>query len=415
MANGYAKYSGIGSGIVAGDVTSVTASSPLQSSGGTAPNISFINQSANLVLAGPTTGAAAAPTFRALVAADFPAGTFANTALSNLAAVAINTSLLPAVNGAINLGDATHEWGDGYINNLKDSSGVAVLQTNNRVLLNTGGTPVIDFSADPIVVTPAVSISKASTSALKINTTSFIFDSTNNALGIGVQPGTATFIDGVNTSGATKRLLLTGYGTASLVGFRTRLARGTSGSPTAVQTGDIIGFFNSEGYGATTFPATGTGAISIIAGENFTDSSNLTYVTINSTPTGSVTSTENFRVASTGVTIGPQASSTALHSINGGIQWTVKAVATTYTVDTTTSDYLLSVNTSGGGFTITLPTPTVGRVIIIKDTTGSFGTNNLTLARHAAENIENVAASFIFQTNYGQWMIWSDGTNWWIS
>lgn len=53
-------------------VTSVSASSPLQSSGGVTPNISFINQSANTVLAGPAAGPAAAPTFRALVAADIP-------------------------------------------------------------------------------------------------------------------------------------------------------------------------------------------------------------------------------------------------------------------------------------------------------------------------------------------------------
>lgn len=56
-------------------VTAVTASSPLQSSGGTTPAISFVNENANIVLAGPTSGSAAAPTFRALVAADLPAGT----------------------------------------------------------------------------------------------------------------------------------------------------------------------------------------------------------------------------------------------------------------------------------------------------------------------------------------------------
>ena len=64
-----------------GTVTSVQvqASSPLQSSTNTAQNttlnttISFTNQNKNLVLAGPSSGnAAAAPSFRALVAADIP-------------------------------------------------------------------------------------------------------------------------------------------------------------------------------------------------------------------------------------------------------------------------------------------------------------------------------------------------------
>lgn len=50
---------------------------------------------ANYVYAGPTTGAAAAPDFRALVAADIPdvSATYANLALSNLASVSINTTL----------------------------------------------------------------------------------------------------------------------------------------------------------------------------------------------------------------------------------------------------------------------------------------------------------------------------------
>src|ERR1700729_686423 len=60
------------SGGGSGTVTGVTASSPLASSGGTAPNISFSNENAHLVLAGPSSGSAAAPTFRALVAGDIP-------------------------------------------------------------------------------------------------------------------------------------------------------------------------------------------------------------------------------------------------------------------------------------------------------------------------------------------------------
>ena len=63
-----------------GTVTSVQvqASAPLSSSTSTAQStslnttISIANQNSNLVLAGPTSGNAAAPTFRSLVAADIP-------------------------------------------------------------------------------------------------------------------------------------------------------------------------------------------------------------------------------------------------------------------------------------------------------------------------------------------------------
>lgn len=66
-----------------GLVTGVTASSPIASSGGAAPNITlnagygdtqnpYAAKTANTLLAGPTTGSAAAPTFRTLVTDDLP-------------------------------------------------------------------------------------------------------------------------------------------------------------------------------------------------------------------------------------------------------------------------------------------------------------------------------------------------------
>jgi hypothetical protein len=66
-----------------GTVVAVTATAPVVSSGGIAPDISlaagygdtqnpYAAKTANYVLAGPTAGAAAVPTFRALVASDIP-------------------------------------------------------------------------------------------------------------------------------------------------------------------------------------------------------------------------------------------------------------------------------------------------------------------------------------------------------
>lgn len=83
-----------------GTVTSVQvqASSPLQSSTSTAQSsslsttISFVNQTANTVLAGPTSGSAA-PTFRSLVAADIP----------NLNASKINDGTLGIARGGTNI------------------------------------------------------------------------------------------------------------------------------------------------------------------------------------------------------------------------------------------------------------------------------------------------------------------------
>lgn len=70
-----------------GTVLSSTPSSAVTTSGTVAASLK--TQTANTVLAGPTTGAAANPTFRALVSADYPANTVANGSLAQMAAVTI--------------------------------------------------------------------------------------------------------------------------------------------------------------------------------------------------------------------------------------------------------------------------------------------------------------------------------------
>lgn len=72
------KTAGAGTGTVTSVALTVPAEfsvsgSPVTTSGTLA--VTKANQNANLVFAGPTTGAAAAPTFRSLVAADIPSGT----------------------------------------------------------------------------------------------------------------------------------------------------------------------------------------------------------------------------------------------------------------------------------------------------------------------------------------------------
>lgn len=111
-------------------------------------------------------------------------------------------------------------------------------------------------------------------------------------------------------------------------------------------------------------------------------------------------------------TIG-NASSTAVHRINGGLNVTTRTITANLTIDTTTTDYLIFCNQSGG-ITITLPAPTNGRILIIKDASGTANTNNITLAQHASEKIEGVATSKVLQTNFGSWTFGSDGTDWWM-
>lgn len=71
--------------------------------------VSFDSQSANTVLAGPTSGGSAAPTFRALVAGDIP-GTLNATAFAG--------HVTPSATDTYDLGSATAAWRQGYISQM---------------------------------------------------------------------------------------------------------------------------------------------------------------------------------------------------------------------------------------------------------------------------------------------------------
>jgi len=73
-------------------------------------------------------------------------GSGANTALSNLASVAINTHLLPGTDNSVNLGDSAHRFSSAFLVGIYDSSGQPVMDAANRTLNQTSGTSILDFS-----------------------------------------------------------------------------------------------------------------------------------------------------------------------------------------------------------------------------------------------------------------------------
>lgn len=112
-----------------GTVTSVSGLSPLftVSNPNTTPTFALVNQNANLVYAGPTNGAAAAPAFRALVIADIPdlsslyeplggGSQDLQSVLSQGSSASIATEIDVTVTGASNVGffrlhpTQGHEW-----------------------------------------------------------------------------------------------------------------------------------------------------------------------------------------------------------------------------------------------------------------------------------------------------------------
>ena len=208
--------------------------SPVTTAGTLALNL--IPQAANTVLAGPTSGSTANPSFRLLVSADVP-----NNA-ANTTGTASNVTAGSFTQGSVIFANGAGQLAQDNIN--------------------------------------------------------FFWDDTNIALGIGTIPATTAVLDIVNNSGTTKAIQTTGYG--SNVGFRGRRANGTLASPVASLSGDVLSFFSGRGYGATGFAATSTGAISITALENFTDTAMGTSIVLSTTNAGSITSLPLFTFFNTG-------------------------------------------------------------------------------------------------------------------
>lgn len=114
--------------------------------------------------------------------------------------------------------------------------------------------------------------------------------------------------------------------------FRVQRANGTPGSPTAVISGDSLGFFTGAGYGATQYPVASTGAVAFVATENFTDTANGTKIQLFATPNGSVTRAVVAEVLSTGLSVTGTISASGLVTVGGSTPASASAAGTAGTI-----------------------------------------------------------------------------------
>jgi hypothetical protein len=97
-------------------------------------------------------------------------------------------------------------------------------------------------------------------------------------------------------SDPTSKLDLIGYSDSDSVGITSTRIDGQFGFATAVKSGDALLYVQSYGYNGTAVTTTMAACMKFIASQNWTTTANGTYIKLNVTPNGGVTSREAMRI-----------------------------------------------------------------------------------------------------------------------
>jgi hypothetical protein len=382
--------------------------SPVTSSG--TLTFTLDTQPANEVFAGPVSGPAAQPTFRSLVSADIPnnaantTGTASNiTATSNSTLTTLTALSLPTsqLTGTLSSAEMLPlPTNDIYVGNGSNQP-AAVAMSGDVNIVSSGATTI-----QPNVVTNS-KLAQMPANTLKGNNTG----STANAADLTVAQ-VNTMLGTVTSVTASSPLQSSGGATPNISfineNANTVLAGPTSGGAAAPTFRALVSADIPPINLASTANGGVTGVLNIANGG--TD--------LSTTPTNGQLLIGN----GTNYTLGTLTAGTGISITNAAGSITVSNNQTTvYTTKTAnytilSTDGTIFCDTSGGAFTLTLPSPTGlgGKLYRIIDSTGNFQTNNLTLAPSASEKIEGLAASKILQTPWGWFTITTNGTDWYI-
>jgi hypothetical protein len=225
---------------------------------------------------------------------------------------------------------------------------------------------------------------------------------------------TLTFSNGTTSNGKNAVIDLTGTITTSVnvvipdgIEKNYIVKNSTSGSH------DVV-IKTTSGTGAT-FDATDKGFKVV-----YSDGTNIVDVALSSLPGGSDKQIQfNDNGAFGGITMGTtgqvlttDGTTASFGDISGGASW--QAVITADPANAVAGNGYFC-NTTGGAFTVTLPTsPVLGDFISFIDYAGTFDTENLTIARNG-HNIQGTAADLIVATERaGFTLVYVDSTQGWL-
>lgn len=362
-----------------GSVTSVDVSVPaglLTSSGGPITSagtiaLALASQNANRIFSGPSTGSAAAPSFRALVLADLPS--------------AIPYSQLSLTGTILNADIAS---GAGIVYSKLNLSNSIV----NADIVSAAGIPYSKLSLTNSILNADVS-SSAAIAYSKLNLATSIVNADVSA----------------SAAIAYSKLALTGSIVNADVNASAAIAYSKLNLSTSIVNADINASaaiaYSKLNLSASIVNADIASAAAIAVNKLAALTVSRAVVTDSSGFISAATTTAAEIGFVNGVTSAIQTqlnvklAATSIVSVSSNVSLTNKAI---HLVDTS------------GNRSLTLPAPSTTSFIVVKDSTGSAATHAITIVRNGSEKIETVAASYSLSTNLGSWTFISDGTDWFI-
>lgn len=305
-------------------------------------------------------------------------------------------------------------------------TGRTVTGTSNRISVTNGdgvaGNPTVDVSASYVGQASITTLGTIGTGVWNGTTIAIANGGTgqttaNAAFGALSPLTTKGDIVGFSTLNArvpvgTNTQVLTADSTQTL---GVKWATPTTGTVTSIDiSGGTTGLTFSGGPVTSSGTITAAGTLAIANGGSGQTTANAAFGALSPMTTNGDLIT---RAGGVPVRLGIGSTGQVLQVIGGAPAWGISPFYQTSTISGNTtavsgSTYLA--DTSGGAFNLTLPAPVANAFVIVKDKTGSFFTNNLTVVRAAAEKIEGIAASYVAATDWGSLTFISDGTDWFI-
>ena len=270
----------------------------------------------------------------------------------------------------IGIGEQTGTWGTTTNNNFSIALSEAIT-----------GSADVTFASGPVTLTLTNTNGAQPARNLRLNLVGTLAAPNDLILGVGDSPGCAI-----------EKLYLIN----NTLGFAVTVKNTAGGSTVTVPAGKSMFVYNTSTdiVDAVTHLSSLTLGAALPVGSGGTGA---TTLTANNVILGNGTSAVQF--------VAPGSSGNVLTS--NGSAWASAAAAAggiSYT-PVKTANYTavnndgVQTNTTGGAFTVTLPTtPAVGNIVIVIDSLGVWGTNNLTIGR-AGENIAGLAQDLVCDIN----------------